>query len=137
MAHTPGNGNATGNGSSANADANNSTNTGIKTGIGSRPQPRYWARTRRLTAILFLCWLSLTFGVVFFARELSGYAVFGWPFSYYMVAQGTTLLYLLIVGLYAWRMNCLDNRFRREAEAEAEAKATARPAARAKGRHAG
>ena len=78
-------------------------------------QPRYWKRTRRLTVLLLLCWLSMTFGVVFFARELSGFTLFGWPFSYYMVAQGTTLLYLLIVGLYAWRMQHLDRRFRQEA----------------------
>jgi putative solute:sodium symporter small subunit len=88
---------------------------------GSRPahvatgaQSRYWARNRRLSAVLFLCWLAITFGVVFFARELSGFTLFGWPFSYYMVAQGTTLLYLLIVGVYAWRMRHLDRRFQQD-----------------------
>ena len=80
----------------------------------SGAQGRYWARTRRFSALLFFCWFGITFGAVFFARELSGYTLFGWPFSYYMVAQGTTLLYLLIVGLYAWRMQHLDRRFRLE-----------------------
>ena len=77
-------------------------------------QSRYWARTRRLTALLFAAWLVTTFVVVFFARELSGYTVLGWPFSYYMVAQGTTLIYLAIVGAYAWRMRQLDRLHQKE-----------------------
>ena len=84
-------------------------------------QSRHWARTRRLTALLFTCWLALTFGVVFFARALSGLTLFGWPFSYYMAAQGTTLLYLLIVGLHAWRMQIFDRRCREEAARHADA----------------
>ena len=71
-------------------------------------QRRYWVRTQRVTAVLFAAWLATTFCAIFFARELSGYTLFGWPFSYYMVAQGTTLIYLAIVGLYAWRMRGLD-----------------------------
>ena len=81
-------------------------------------QQRYWARTQRLTAALFAGWLLTTFCVIFFARELSGYRLFGWPFSYYMVAQGTTLIYLAIVGVYAWRMRRLDQLHAREVAAQ-------------------
>ena len=81
-------------------------------------QRRYWARTRRITALLFGAWLLTTFCVIFFARELSGYTLFGWPFSYYMVAQGTTLIYLAIVGLYAWHMRTLDRLHALEAQDE-------------------
>lgn len=74
-----------------------------------RPQRQYWIRTRRLTWVLLLAWLVTTFGVIFFARALSGITLFGWPMSYYMVAQGTTLIYLAIVALYAWRMRRLES----------------------------
>ena len=79
-------------------------------------QRRHWVRTRRFTALLLAAWLLTTFGVVFFARELSGYTLFGWPISYYMVAQGSTLIYLAIVGIYAWRMRAFDRRFRIETD---------------------
>ncbi len=75
---------------------------------------RYWGRTRRLTVALGLVWFVTTFGTIFFARELSRFTLFGWPFSYYMVAQGTTLIYVLVVGLYAWRMRQLDGRYLHE-----------------------
>jgi putative solute:sodium symporter small subunit len=68
----------------------------------------YWRRVRRLTLQLLAVWFLLTFGTIFFARELSTFTVFGWPFSFYMIAQGAVLIYVLIVALYAWCMQRLD-----------------------------
>ncbi len=68
----------------------------------------YWLRVRALTLALLLLWFAVTFGVIFFARELAGLALFGWPVPFYMAAQGTTLIYLLIIGVYALAMNKLD-----------------------------
>ena len=67
-----------------------------------------WRDNRRLTLLLFLVWLIPTFTVIFFARELNHWTLFGWPVSFYMAAQGLTLLYVMIVAIYAWRMNCAD-----------------------------
>lgn len=71
----------------------------------------YWRRTRQLTAWLLAAWFVITFGTIFFARELSGVTFFGWPFSFYMAAQGTALVYLVIVSIYAWRMRQLEKAF--------------------------
>lgn len=65
----------------------------------SRP---YWRRTKKLTSILLLVWCVLTFGVLFFARELASLHFFGWPFSFYMAAQGLTLIYVLILGIFSF-----------------------------------
>ena len=75
---------------------------------------QHWRHTRRLTLWLLLIWFSVTFGVVFFARQLASVQVFGWPVSFYMAAQGAILVYLLIVAFYAWRMRRLDLRFQRD-----------------------
>jgi putative solute:sodium symporter small subunit len=76
-------------------------------------QATHWQRTRRLTALLLGAWFS-TFGIIFFARELSTIELFGWPLSFYMAAQGTILIYLAIVAIYAWRMRQLDNQLKDE-----------------------
>lgn len=68
----------------------------------------YWRRTRRLTSRLLALWLVTTLAIVFFARELAQFTLFGWPVSFYMAAQGTLLIYLAIVAVYAWRMHRLD-----------------------------
>lgn len=68
---------------------------------------QYWRRTRVLTALLLLVWLGVTFGVSYFARALS-FTFFGWPFSFWMGAQGALLVYGAIIGFYAWYMNRMD-----------------------------
>jgi putative solute:sodium symporter small subunit len=68
----------------------------------------HWQRTRRMTSILLVLWLVTGFGTVFFARELARFELFGWPLSFYMAAQGASLVSLAIIGFYAWRMRRLD-----------------------------
>lgn len=72
----------------------------------------HWDKTRRLTAVLLLVWLLTGFGAVFFARELAGLTIFGWPLSFYLAAQGASLVYLALIGIYAWRMRRLDRQSR-------------------------
>jgi putative solute:sodium symporter small subunit len=73
----------------------------------------HWRRTRRLTALLLALWLATGFSTVFFARDLAGLALFGWPLSFYLAAQGASLIYLAILAAYAWRMRRLDQQFAR------------------------
>ena len=60
----------------------------------------YWKQTRNLTIALLLLWFTVTFVAAFNARSLT-FTFLGWPFSFYMAAQGSLLVYLLIVFLYA------------------------------------
>src|SRR5437868_3967351 len=73
----------------------------------------HWERARRLIVLLLGLWLATGFGTVFFARALDHLSVFGWPLSFYMAAQGASLIYLAIIGAYAWRMSRLDRDFAR------------------------
>ena len=68
---------------------------------------RYWRRNLLLIAGLLAVWFGVTFGVAFFARELS-FEFFGWPFSFWVASQGAIFVFLLIVGVYTWRMDRLD-----------------------------
>jgi putative solute:sodium symporter small subunit len=73
-------------------------------GEGARTR---WRRCLRLTALLLAIGFAVTFGVSFFARELS-FDWFGWPFSFWMAAQGALVVYLALVVFYAWAMRRLD-----------------------------
>ena len=81
----------------------------------------HWRRTRRLTFVLMALWLATGFCTVYFARELSRVTVFGWPLSFYMAAQGASLICLAIIGVYAWRMRRFDRDFAHALEAGARA----------------
>jgi len=69
---------------------------------------KYWRRARTLTLILLAIWLLTTISVVAFARQLATVSLWGWPLYYYFASQGATLVYLAIVGVYAWVMQRLD-----------------------------
>ena len=68
----------------------------------------YRRRTLRLTGVLLLVWLTVTLGASYFARELDRLNFFGFPFGFYMAAQGALLIYLLIVGVYALCMERIE-----------------------------
>jgi len=67
----------------------------------------YWRKNLRITAILLVIWFVVTFVVGYFARELS-FNFFGWPFAFYVGAQGALIVYVLIILFYARYMNNLD-----------------------------
>ena len=67
----------------------------------------YWNKLLTITAILMVVWFVATFVIGYFARELS-FNFFGWPFSFYMSAQGSLIIYVLIIFFYARYMNNLD-----------------------------
>ena len=73
-------------------------------------QRDYWQKNLRLIAALMAIGFLVTFAVAFFARELS-FNFFGWPFSFWMAAQGSLLVYLALVWFYARSMNRLDREY--------------------------
>ena len=71
----------------------------------------HWQATQRLTIVLLLVWLLTGFLTVFYARELLHLQLFGWPLPFYMAAQGASLVYLAILGVYVLAMRRADRRF--------------------------
>jgi len=70
----------------------------------------YWGKNLRITGILLAIWFFVTFVLVFFARDLT-FTFFGWPFSFWIAAQGALLVYIGIIWYYARYMNNLDKQY--------------------------
>lgn len=62
------------------------------------------AKFSRLQAGLLVVWFLASFGVVFFANNLLQ-VVAGWPLSYWFAAQGSVLIFILVVLVFAWVSN--------------------------------
>jgi putative solute:sodium symporter small subunit len=71
----------------------------------------YWRRTVTVTAVLLAIWFVVTYVVAFFAVPLNQFKFFGFPFAFYMGAQGSLIIYLIIIAYYARYMNRLDREF--------------------------
>lgn len=70
----------------------------------------YWHRNLKITAILLGIWFFVTFIIGWFARELS-FSFMGWPFSFWVGAQGALIVYVWIIWYYAKYMNALDQEY--------------------------
>jgi putative solute:sodium symporter small subunit len=79
--------------------------------VATEPIPeraaRHWRANLRLTTLLLLAWFAVTFVVTWFGRELSA-VFFGWPFSFWVAAQGALIVYIALVWLYCSTMNRID-----------------------------
>ena len=56
---------------------------------------------------LLLIWFLASFGIVFFERDLQ-FIVAGWPLGYWFAAQGSVLVFIVIVTVFAWLANKRD-----------------------------
>ncbi|HLM52390.1 MAG TPA: DUF4212 domain-containing protein [Pseudoxanthomonas sp.] len=71
----------------------------------------YWRRTLRLTAALLAVWFVVTYVVSWFAVPLNQFTFLGFPFAFYMGAQGSLIVYVGLIVFYARYMNRLDREF--------------------------
>ena len=75
---------------------------------------RHWRRTLKLTAALLLAWFLVGFVVTWFARDLD-FPFLGWPFSFWVAAQGGIVVFVVLLVVYARRMARNDRRLASEA----------------------
>jgi cation/acetate symporter len=64
-------------------------------------------RKWRLHAGLLALWFAVSFGAVFFAYDLQ-MVVAGWPVGFWFAAQGSVLVFIAIVVVFAWVANRRD-----------------------------
>lgn len=70
----------------------------------------FWDRTKTLTGVLLMVWLGVNLLVPWFARDLNAVQAFGFPLGFWLAAEGSLLVYLLIIVVYAVAMDRLEAR---------------------------
>jgi len=68
----------------------------------------YWHKNLVITGILLSVWFVATFVEAWFARELNTITFLGFPLGFYMSAQGSLIIYVALIGIYALLMRKLD-----------------------------
>jgi putative solute:sodium symporter small subunit len=71
----------------------------------------YWSKNLVITAILLGIWFIATFVVGWYARELNQITFLGFPLGFYMAAQGSLVIYVVIIWVYAKYMGKLDKEY--------------------------
>ncbi|MDQ0233235.1 DUF4212 domain-containing protein [Metabacillus malikii] len=67
-------------------------------------------RTRNVVIFLIIGFLA-SFGVVLFAEPLSGFTINGFPFHYFMGAQGAVVVFILLLFVNAKVSDAIDRKY--------------------------
>lgn len=70
-----------------------------------------WRKTRRLTFVLLAIWVFFTFFLNWYADDLNAIEWMGFPFGFYMAAQGSLFIYLALIWYYNRRMRQIESEF--------------------------
>ena len=71
----------------------------------------YWRKNLVITAVLLAIWFVATFVEAWYARELNQVSFLGFPLGFYMSAQGSLIIYVVIIYVYAKYMEKLDKQY--------------------------
>ena len=77
----------------------------------STPAEAHWRANLRLTGLLLLLWAAVSFGCGIFLRAwLDQWTLPGtsFPLGFWFAQQGSILLFIVLIFVYAWRMNRID-----------------------------
>ncbi len=71
----------------------------------------YWARTSSLMRTLMILWFIFGFVIHFFAPALNGITFLGFPLGFYMGAQGSLIVFVVICFWNAFAQDKIDDEF--------------------------
>jgi len=85
-------------------------------GLDKEKLKQYWAANVRLTSVVMAIWFIVTYVAIFFTPELNNIVILGFPMGYYMGAQGSLIVFVILIFVYAFKMNAYDKKYGVEEE---------------------
>ncbi len=71
----------------------------------------HWAKTKNLTITVLVIWFVFSIGVFWFADALNTISFLGFPLGFYMAAQGSLIIFVVLIFYLAYRQNKIDEEF--------------------------
>jgi len=72
---------------------------------------QHWAETRSLTTWILILWFIFSMGIFFFANSLNSLTFFGWPFGFYMAAQGSLVIFVVLIVVLNIKQEKIDDKY--------------------------
>lgn len=80
-----------------------------------KERERYEAHFRenaRLVFGLLVIWALVSYGAALLVKQLNAIEIFtGFPLGYYMGSQGSLVVFVILIFVYAWRMDRIDRKY--------------------------
>ncbi len=71
----------------------------------------HWAKTKSLTITVLVIWFIFSFVVHWFADALNSISFLGFPLGFYMAAQGSLVVFVVLIFWLARRQGKIDEEF--------------------------
>jgi putative solute:sodium symporter small subunit len=72
---------------------------------------QYFKEKNRFMALYLVIWFISSFVMVFFAESLSSITINGFPFHYFMGAQGSILIFIILLYVNAIVADRIDRKY--------------------------
>ncbi len=71
----------------------------------------YWMENKRLMMVTLFIWSIVSYGATLIAGSLNNIVIFGFPLGYYMGAQGSLIVFVILNIIYSSKMNQIDKKY--------------------------
>lgn len=71
----------------------------------------HWTKTRNLMWVALAIWAFFSFVIHFFVSALNGVTFLGFPLGFYMAAQGSLIVFVVLIFWFAHKQNKIDEEF--------------------------
>lgn len=71
----------------------------------------HWAKTKSLTITVLVIWFIFSFVVHWFADSLNSFTFIGFPLGFYMAAQGSLAVFVVLIFWLVRRQGQIDDEF--------------------------
>jgi putative solute:sodium symporter small subunit len=71
----------------------------------------HWTKTRNLMWVTLAIWAIFSFFIHFAVSALNGIVIGGFPVGFYMAAQGSLIVFVVLIFWFASRQNAIDEEF--------------------------
>lgn len=79
--------------------------------MASESQRRHWGKTRSLTFIVLAIWALFGIVLPWFAKELDSFSFMGFELGYYLLVQGSLIVFVALIWIQNWRQDAIDDEF--------------------------
>ena len=72
---------------------------------------RHWEKTKGLMMLTFGIWFIFSIVIFMFGESLNNGSFLGYPLAYYMCAQGSIVIFVVLIFWFANRQEKIDEEF--------------------------
>ena len=72
---------------------------------------RHWEKTRGLMMLTLSIWFIFSIVIFMFGESLNNGSFLGYPLAYYMCAQGSIVIFVVLIFWFANRQEKIDEEF--------------------------